>query len=164
MLLVQTPDMFLPYEILWCCGGISVMKVVSPRFYINAVQWVSFLCCLYISLQQHRPDSISPSGCLGFHTNANDLLLVQKMYLFSLKLLLLVYFCSCSSAGGRLSHNFFVTSAVNAMMPNYDRLLYVDMLMCRQKYGNAFPSQCAVGCLHARVYCDAYDHCYATIQ
>jgi hypothetical protein len=109
-----------------------------PRFYINAVQPASFLCCLYISLQ-HRPDSVSPSGCLRFHTNANDLLLVQKTYLFSLKLLLLVYFCSCSSAGGRLSHNFFLMSAVNAMMPNYDRLLYLDVLMCRQKLGNVFP-------------------------
>jgi hypothetical protein len=55
------------------------------------------------------------------------------MYLFSLKLLLLVYFCSCSlpspplsnpppSADGRFSRNFFLTSAVaggvDAMTPN----------------------------------------------
>jgi hypothetical protein len=116
-------------------------------FYINALQPVSFLCCLYISLQ-HRPDSISPSGYLRFHTNANDLLLVQKMYLFSLKLLLLVYFCSCSSAGGRHSHNFFLTSAVNAMMPNYGRLLYLDVLICRQKLGNVFPWRYGADFIH----------------
>lgn len=55
------------------------------------------------------------------------------MYLFSFKLLLLVYFCSCTSAGGRLSHNFFLTSALDAVTPNYKRVPHLDAVMHRQK-------------------------------
>ena len=55
------------------------------------------------------------------------------MYLFSFKLLLLVYFCSCTSAGGRLSHNFFLTSALDAVTPNYKWVPHLDAVMHRQK-------------------------------
>lgn len=55
------------------------------------------------------------------------------MYLFSFKLLLLVYFCSCTSAGGRLSHNFFLTSALDAVTPNYKWVPHLDAVMHRPK-------------------------------
>lgn len=55
------------------------------------------------------------------------------MYLFSFKLLLLVYFCSCTSVGGRLSHNFFLTSALDAVTPNYKWVPHLDAVMHRQK-------------------------------
>jgi hypothetical protein len=71
--------------------------------------------------------------CLWFHTNANDLRSIQKMYLFSFKLLLLVYSCSCTSAGGRLSHNFFLTSALDEMTPNYKWFPHLDAVMHRRK-------------------------------
>lgn len=97
------PNIVLTKILLFCALFFFLHKRSSISFlsvhFITASYWSHSL--LFPSSFNFQTSSLSllhPTifyVCLWFHTNANDLRSIQKMYLFSLKLLLLVYFCSC---------------------------------------------------------------------
>lgn len=133
----SSPDMFLPYEIL--SRPISYwQKYFSsvPIFCINAVLFIFFL---YISLQHHTdptpcyfrlPSIFKRLPCLFFiqlfSMSAYDFIQMQTTWAQFKRCIYLAWncFCSCifvvvascplpsSSAVGRFSRNFFLTSAV----------------------------------------------------